>query len=217
MTTQAESGLDTRPHDLVDALFLAQHDRPGHLVDIVLAELPPELRVFLCHDGTLTTALEAHQLGPVGVDVRAQAQVRLDDTAARLLRAAGGDEATFRRVVIRDRLTGAALVRADSLLLLDRLPGTFPSTLASARRGLGDALARLELESRRELLWCGRSGSSEPPHPRDPRGTELWDGARDTDDAVVRCYRVLTGSLPVLLVRESFPLGWPVRPPARNR
>ena len=45
--------------------------------DIDLAELPPELRIILPHDGTLSTALEAYRLGPVAVDVRSQENIRL--------------------------------------------------------------------------------------------------------------------------------------------
>jgi chorismate-pyruvate lyase len=170
--------------DLIAALFVAQQERPSGLTDVRLADLPPELRIMLCHDGTLTTALRAHRLGPVAVEVLAQGRVQLDDTRAGLLRAVRGDEAIFRKVAIHDRASSQVLVHAESLLLLHRLPESFPQALATSGTGIGGALARLELESRRDLLWCGRTA----------------------DGAVVRCYRVVCREWPVLLIEESFPL-----------
>jgi chorismate-pyruvate lyase len=168
---------------LTHAQLLAQAERPGHLHDVDLAGLPPELRVILFHDGTLTTALEAYRLGPVAVDVRDQENVLLDETHARLLDAPIGTEAIRRLVDIRDGMTAELVASAHSLLIVDRLPDIFLDTLITCRNGLGEALGQLQLESRRELLWLGRSA----------------------DGTVTRGYRVISQGSPVLFIEESFP------------
>lgn len=196
MTMTAEESVgDTRHFDYGAARFLAQQDRPAHLVDVGMAELRPELRILLVHDGTLTTALEACQLGPVGVDVRSQDDIQLDETRARHLRTSRGGDAVSRSVDIRDRLTSRLLVQAQSLLLPNRLPHAFPAMLAASDKGLGAALERLELECRRELLWYGRES---------PANVAMSDRGIIERDTVVRCYRVIFSGRPVLLIEESF-------------
>jgi chorismate-pyruvate lyase len=164
--------------------FLAQHERPADLSDLDLATLPAALRIVLLHDGTLTTALEAYRLAPVAVDVRSQETIRLDAENARALHAEIDAEAIVRRVDIRDTSTSTILVRAQSLLLTERLPETFLQTLAASRNGLGEALGRSRLECRRELLWFGRSSAG--------------------GDVIARGYRVICDGRPVLLVEERF-------------
>lgn len=166
------------------ARFLAQHERPAHLSDLDLATLPPALRIVLLHDGTLTTALEAYRFAPVAVEVRSQENIRLDAENARSLRAEIGTEAILRRVDIRDMTTSAILVRAESILLIERLPDTFLQTLADSQKGLGEALSRSQLECRRELLWYGRAAGG--------------------GDAIARGYRMISHGQPVLLIEERF-------------
>jgi chorismate-pyruvate lyase len=165
------------------ARFVAQHERPARLTDVDLAELSPELRVILLHDGTLTTALEVCRLSMVTVDVRRQEHSELDETAARLLAARIGSAAISRSVDIRDGITAELLAEAHSMVIADRLPTEFPDILATCPNGLGEALTRLRLECRRELLWFGRA----------PAGD------------IARGYRVICRGRPVLLIEESFP------------
>jgi chorismate-pyruvate lyase len=164
--------------------FLAQHERPAQLSDLDLATLPPALRILLLSDGTLTTALEAYRLAPVVAEVRSQETIRLDAENSRPLRAEIGTEAILRRVDIRDMTTSAILVKAESILLIERLPDAFARTLADSQKGLGEALSRARLECRRELLWYGREA-----------------GAGNT---IARCYRVISHGQPVLLIEERF-------------
>jgi chorismate-pyruvate lyase len=167
------------------ARFVAKHERPARLTDVGLAGLSPELRVILLHDGTLTTALEACRLSLVTVDVRRQAHIGLDETSARLLAARIGAAAISRSVDIRDGITAELLAEAHSVLIAHRLPTRFPDILATCQKGLGEALAQLRLECRRELLWFGRSPSGD----------------------IARGYRVICREQPVLLIEESFPHG----------
>lgn len=165
--------------------FVAQHERPARLADVDLTKLSPELRVLLMHDGTLTTALEACRLSPVTVDVLAQAHIRLDATNARLLTAGIGSAAISRSVDIRDGITTETVAEAHSVLIPDRLPVEFPDILDTCRNGLGEALATLRLECRRELLWVGQT----------PTGR------------LARGYRVIRHDQPVLLIEETFAPG----------
>lgn len=177
--------------------FLAPSERPARLTDIDLASVSPDMRMLICHDGTLTSALEARSLTPVVVEVQSQEPVRLDRSQARLMAALAGHSGIRRRVLIRERDTGHLLVQAQSILLPERLPAAFGATIALADKGLGAALSRLALEYRRELLWFGR-GSFDPlpatdTHPHDR-------------DAIVRSYRLISGGRPISLVEERFPL-----------
>jgi chorismate-pyruvate lyase len=176
--------------------WLAQAERPARLQDVAFAQLPVELRLLLIHDGTLTTALEAYQLAPIIADVEGQEEMVLDVGYARWLRATPGDHALSRRTALRQRITGRLLVHADVVLLLDRLPDTFPEVLATSDKGLGAAFARLQVETRRELLWFGRAPL---------RGLRPGDRALAGESGVARCYRLIVDGTPVCCIEETFP------------
>jgi chorismate-pyruvate lyase len=135
----------------------AQAERPARLADVPFEELPTALRLLLASEGTLAAALEAAALAPIVADVEGHEAMRLDADNARWLRAHPGDTALSRRTALRVASTGRLLVHADSVLLLDRLPPEFTDTLAHASGGLGQAFTALALETRRELLWFGRT------------------------------------------------------------
>ena len=182
--------------DVSGPRWLAQAERPPRLADVSFAELPVELRLLLIHDGTLTTALEAYQLAPIVADVEGQEEMLLDANYARWLRAMPGDHALSRRTALRQRLTGRLLVHADVVLLLDRLPDGFSEVLASSAKGLGAAFARLQIETRRELLWFGRTPL---------RALRAGDQALSGDFGVARCYRLIIDGTPVCCIEETFP------------
>src|SRR5688572_17919857 len=125
------------PGHSLSTLFLAQHERPSRLAEVALAELGPELRMLVCHDGTLTTALEARLLAPVAVEVRSQRRVRLGTTPARLMLAGPGSPAIERQVAITGAADSRPLVRAASLVMPERLPEGFGKALETARKGIG--------------------------------------------------------------------------------
>jgi chorismate-pyruvate lyase len=182
--------------DIFGPRWLAQAERPARLQDVRFADLPVELRLLLIHDGTLTQALEAYQLAPIIADVEGQEEMVLDVGYARWLRAQPGDRALSRRTALRQRITGRLLVHADVVLLLDRLPDTFPEVLATSDKGLGAAFARLQVETRRELLWFGRTPL---------RGLRPGDRALAGDSGVARCYRLIVDGTPVCCIEETFP------------
>jgi chorismate-pyruvate lyase len=68
--------------------------------------------------------------------------------------------------------------------------------LAGARGGLGQAFTALALETRRELLWFGRTPL---------RGLRPGDQALAGPSGVSRCYRLIVEGVPVCCIEESFP------------
>ncbi|MBK6871402.1 MAG: hypothetical protein IPJ14_02955 [Kineosporiaceae bacterium] len=178
--------------------WLAQGERPPRLADVPFESLPPDLRLLLISEGTLAQALEAHQLGPIVADVEGHEQMVLDAVTARWLQAHPGDRALSRRTALRSGTTGRLIVHGDSVLLLDRLPPTFLDVLAAEPLGLGGALATLRLETRRELLWFGRTPL---------RGLRAGDRALAGDAGVARCYRLIVDGTPICCIEETFPDG----------
>jgi chorismate-pyruvate lyase len=175
---------------------LSQHERPARFAHVDVSELRPELRLLLFHDGTLTAALEAQQLAPVVVDVHEQEEMRLDEMQARWLGTPTGSTAVRRRATIRNQRTSQPLVQAQSLLLLERLPNAFPATLACCAKGLGEALVRLNVVYRRELLWYGQTVPTDGP---------VADCRLAGRSAVARCYRLICDGRPVSCIEERFP------------
>ncbi len=174
----------------------AQAERPVRLTDVPFTDLPATLRLLLASEGTLAGALEAYARSPIVADVEGQEQMRLDADHARWLRAHPGEPALNRRTALRMATTGRLLVHAESVLLLDRLPPQFPSVLAAAPGGLGEAFAALAVESRRELLWFGRSPM---------RDLRAGDRALAGPTGVSRCYRLIVEGTPVCCIEETFP------------
>jgi chorismate-pyruvate lyase len=176
--------------------WLAAAERPARLRDVPFADLPADLRLLLVSEGPLAYALEAYQLGPIVADAEGHEQMLLDADHARWLRARPNDLALSRRTALREQATGRLIVHADSVLLLDRLPPAFLEVLATEPTGLGGAFARLELETRRELLWFGRTPL---------RGLRPGDRALAGDSGVSRSYRLIVEGTPVCFIEETFP------------
>ena len=200
MTTPSQS---SRPsarralaEDVVEPRWLAQSERPARLTDVDFSALPVALRLLLIHDGTLTTALEAHQLAPIVADVGEQRPEGLDEASARWLAAAPGDPAVRRHTLLRHRMSRRLLVRAEVVLLPDRLPPGFTRVLATSDKGLGAAFARMRIETRRELLWYGRSPLL---------GLSPEDARTAGTTGVSRGYRLIMGPTPVCWIEEIFP------------
>jgi chorismate-pyruvate lyase len=183
-------------NDVVGPRWLAQEARPERLTDVDFATLPAELRLLLIHDGTLTTALEAYQLAPIIADVEGQEQVLLEPDYAGWLHTEPGTPAVRRSTTLRHRISGRLLVQCEVHLLVERLPEGFLEVLAACDKGLGAAFGQLKIETRRELLWYGRSSM---PGLSDP------DRHTSGGSGVSRGYRLILGSTPICCIEEVFP------------
>lgn len=198
VTSSPTSSPTSTPTPAWGPRWLAQGERPPRLSDVPFEALPADLRLLLISEGTLANALEAHQLGPIVADVEGHEQMLLDAVTARWLKAHPQDAALSRRTALRSGITGRLIVHADSVLLLDRLPRSFPEVLAAEPTGLGGAFATLQLETRRELLWFGRTPL---------RGLRPGDQALAGDTGVSRCYRLIVDGTPICCIEETFPDG----------
>lgn len=183
-------------NDVIGLRWLAQSARPARLTDVDFGSLPVELRLLLIHDGTLTTALEAYQLAPITADVEGQDDVLLEPDYASWLQATPGAPAVRRNTILRHRITGRLLVQCEVHLLVERLPDGFLEVLANCDKGLGAAFGQLKIETRRELLWYGRSPMA---------GLSDLDRLTSGDSGVARGYRLILGSTPICCIEEAFP------------
>jgi len=175
--------------ELVDRHFLLNDRCPAGLDDVDPRELDPFLRGLLFTDGTVTRTLEVKALSRVRVTVIDQTSLVVGDREAEGLEAAAGTDAVRRRVAIGAE-GSEPRVWAESHILPERLPPGFLAVLGGARDGIGESLQAVELESRREMLWMGLC---EPP---------AW--ASSASPAITRCYRVVAGGSPALLITECF-------------
>ncbi|MGH2864568.1 MAG: chorismate--pyruvate lyase family protein [Solirubrobacteraceae bacterium] len=157
-----------------------------------ITQLEPFLRGLLFTDGTVSRALEAHTLRHVVVEALEQGPCAMPAAIAAQLDAVPAEECLRRRIVMR--LAGSRPVAwAESHVVPARLPREFLARLGEDPQGIGGSLQQLKLESRRELLWFGLGRRPSWARP----GTPLAD-------TLTRCYRVLSRTLPALLICESF-------------
>lgn len=174
--------------------FALQGEKPGHLADVDLRSLEPALRGLLLTDGTVTRALEAQLLAPVSVAVIEQGSAPLSAVAASRLEARSGGDSVRRLVEIGLAEDPTPLIWAESHMLPERLPDDFLRVLDHAPEGIGESLQQVRLESSRDLLWFGFDA------------VPAWSGAtpRPAAAVITRCYRVISGGRPCLLIAESF-------------
>jgi chorismate-pyruvate lyase len=173
--------------------FTAQAELPADLETVDLAALDAFLRNLLISDGTVSRSLEAHTLRPVMVEPVEQVETLPPVAVARHLRL-GQDEACMRRRVAM-RIDGSEpSVWAESFVVRGRVPIEFLRVLSENNQGISGALARLKLESWRELLWFGLGS---PP---------TWAARPLTTRTLRRAYLVLIERRPALLIAEDFAL-----------
>jgi chorismate-pyruvate lyase len=179
--------------ELVAHHFRAQHRRPVALLDIDVDELLPYQRALLVCDGTITTLLEALTLEPVTVDLQEESVVPASNEHSSLFAISPATAVSRRRVIIRGKESAQVHAYAESILLPDRLPDEFLSFLREDPRGLGSALRRAKVSSRRELLWFGRIASLSWP---DYMLTPL--------PLTTRTYQLVIDGDPAVLITEHF-------------
>jgi chorismate-pyruvate lyase len=186
--------------DLISGYFVAQARRPSELWDVDVAALTSYQRALLVNDGTVTRLVESSVLEPLAVDVLDQRAVDVDDQRDSWLDSpvAATTRVLRRRVAIHGRRSDRLYGLAESLLVASRLPDAFISSLLDCPAGLGELIAQMRLETRRELLWFGYAIA---PGWAQPASTQL--------PLLTRSYRIITGGSPAILISESFPLDDP--------
>jgi chorismate-pyruvate lyase len=158
-------------------------------------DLDPFARVLATTDGTVTEILEAWAGDHVSVGWVSQRRADLDRPVDAL--GAGPGTTVLRRdVLLIGTRTGRALLYAESLIAIDRLPTVVRDGLIAGTRPIGRLLRESRLETFREIR-CLR---------REPAGQVARDfDARPDDPFVMRSYTIVAGGLPLMLIAEKFP------------
>lgn len=195
--TSARSG--TFVNTRMKALFVAQENKPDTLKEINLARLTPFQRGLLVTDGTVTRFIEAYTLMPVKVTLLQQKKQTLSNENTWLQLSAGA-EIISRQVILQtysqEESSPVIHTYADSLIVPKRLPQSLLEGLESDKQGLGGLLRESDLETRRELLWCGLEILTDPPP-----AIAHFEGQK----FIARTYRVLANQEPLMLINERFP------------
>jgi chorismate-pyruvate lyase len=177
------------------AVLAAPADRPPRVQEVDLRNIDPFWRVLLAIDGTVTEFIEAYKLEPV-VITAIHAEERLLPEPHAHLQAEAGTRVVGRQVTLVGKYSRTLYAVATSLTIPNRLPREFKKELRHNESGIGQAIRKVGLESRREILWFGL----EVP-PQVPQGLEV----QFRNGCLVRAYLIITGHRPAMLIHERFP------------
>lgn len=155
-------------------------------------------RILLTTDGTLTHILEAYAAEPVYLvklchelvtDAGGRAELELDE-----------HERALRRVILlRGTASDATFVYADSVVMLDRLPGSVARGLLETDRPIGKLLYFCRAETFREIIAMGEHAD---PAAAAHFGVPAWE------PMVHRTYQIVLDDRPVARITEKFPKAW---------
>ena len=148
-----------------------------------LPSLP--LRMLLTTDGSVTSLLEASFRAPVAVDTLTNA---VDGERPRSL---------HRTAVLRLADSGRPLLRATSVLAVDRLPAGARTALLAGDAPIGSVLREARLETRRELApYTEDTATAEDAAALGiPQGSPVYE----------RTYRIVSFSRELAVVTERVP------------
>ena len=167
-------------------------------------DVDPFDRMLLTADGTVTTLLEActrepivtrttRQAGPATLEQLLDAAGRWWQPDAQLLELAPAERLIARRVTLRGARSGVAQVLAESLVVLDRLPGSVADRLGRGGASLGRLLAAHRLETRRTILEIAGVQAAEACE---------YLGVRSSATLARRTYAIMIGQRSVAAVTE---------------
>jgi chorismate-pyruvate lyase len=189
-----------RPEDAFVPQWALMCDRPTTVADLADADVIG--RVIVTTDGTVTELLEAWAGESVALGELAQEEGRLH-RGVRALDASEGDRILRRDVLLVGTTSRRALLYAESLIALDRLPAPIADGLLHSRTPIGRLLRQSRLETYREILQITREEA-------DAAGSRF---GRTTDELfIARTYRVISGGRPVMLIHEKLPAHIATRP-----
>ncbi len=166
--------------------------RGGGLV--ALEALPPFLRALLVTDGTVTKILEAFFWEPVNVLTQRQEFIAAE-RAIPWIRVAAGDRVLVREAHLRGADSDTLYATAFSVIRTEHIPAEFRQRLINREIGIGVLIRDSGLESYREVMEMEMASDG------DAVSTDFG-----TQDTLLRTYRIIIGSEPVILITESFPV-----------
>ena len=152
-------------------------------------------RVLAAADGGVTTILETWAREPVVIGEVVQREGRLEESLE-ILRTDGGASVLRRDVVLIGSRSRRALLYAESLIMLDRLPTYTVAELLTGSTPIRRLLRESRLETHREILSIGTEPAATLASRFALRPSELL---------VSRTYRIFANSTPLIAVTERFP------------
>lgn len=152
-------------------------------------------RMLLGTDGTVTHILEAYADEPIDVLKLAHEVDTANDADAHLGLSAE-DKVLRRRVLLRGRDSGQALLYAEAIVALGRVEPAFLDGLVGTDKPIGILLAENRTETFREILAVERE-------PAGALGTHF--GIDPTAELISRTYRIIARRQPMILITEKFP------------
>jgi len=168
-----------------------------------LAGLSPVLRTLLTTDGTVTEVLAAYYGEDIAVRVVTQGVHRAEGHRFPELRLEPGTQVLDRAIVLSGNKSGRVFAAAGSRLVPALLPAEMQEALLAGREPLGKLMLAYQLETRREIVDCGRclarhapllEGAAAPALRISPAAPVVW-----------RTYRVYTGGKAAMSITEYFP------------
>jgi chorismate-pyruvate lyase len=187
---------DTSTYDPFADLITAPQERPPNVQNIQFNLLDPLRRLLLATDGTVTKFLEALTLEPVVIQGLQEYDRLLIEPHAQL-RAGAGTRVVGRQVALVGKFTRTFHASAASLTVPERLPKALRRELKKNEAGIGQAIQKIGLETRREILWYG----FEPEAHVISELSEHFPAG-----CYARSYLIITQQKPVMLIHERFPV-----------
>lgn len=165
------------------------------LTDEQIRKLDRDLQILIATNGTLTRILNVVANDEIVVHIVTQhihsgapeTPELKDSTIGRVLR---------RRILLKGRNSGAALVAAESLIAIDQLPSAIVASLTTTDCPIGEVMAANCVETFKETatVWLGQL-----PHWVVHAGV---DNRRPS--VVARRYRIITAGRPAIIITEYF-------------
>ena len=161
-----------------------------------LSALPLLQRILLVSDGTLTDTLEAAFLERIGVQKNVM-DVSTAPSRIDALELDAGQAVMRRRILLFGEVTGRRYLYAESSIVVDRLPPRLRQELLESNKPLGRLWVEHKLETCKELLDAARRPAGDL--------ASHFAGCEPDREFLVRTYRVISGTRPLMLITEYFP------------
>lgn len=152
-------------------------------------------KILLTTDGTVTHILEACAGERIRVAKleHTQGVIFLDDPT---LEMSGPERVIERRILLQGAQSGQSYLYADSVMLVDRLDPALAEALGSTDQPVGRLMYDSRLETFREVLSCGTETAG---------ACGGYFGVDADSWLLVRTYRVIAKSRPLMRITEKFP------------
>lgn len=190
--------LDVEPSTYKEILSYSS-SKPNNLVDIDFSKLSAFHRSLLKIDGTVTGFIAAYRHEPVEVVCLDQSNLVLDQYHE-LLSLAKDESLIARQVLLKGVDSGIIYCYAVSLLAPQRIPDNVVDDVSVNNLGIGGAIAKGLIESRRNIIHYGYENFDVTSVDENMNALNIGK------DFASRIYTVVYDGKPIMLINERFPL-----------